>query len=540
MTETIERLTAAHAALAGAVVSGREVLELTDADILDATARAEALARHVATIQARLAGDLARRSHRDLGNSGLAATLGHLNPAALLHSLTRTSFTEAARLIRVGLALNHADTHCQSVTGDASAGREGEAETAQSVPVGGAGDTDVAVEAGPSGSTDAGSAAAANSAATATATSESFQPILAAVATGELGIDAADRVIRTLGTVAAEVDPLVLRQATATLAREAVQSTTDQVGALARGLRDTLDRAGVPGREEQLRAKRYLRRSRVVDGLRRVSLLLDPESDVILTGAIDAAMSPRLGGPRFTDPAAVDRSAALVGDTRTNDQLALDTLVDLVRLGIDRDDGTLLSATKLAVRVTISLSDLQAAAPTSRFDAIDPACTGAVGAVGAVAEADAVGRNGVNPGVAWLEGSTELVSAATARRYLCEQGALPVILGGASQPLDLGTTRRLFSAAQRVCLAVRDGGCRWPGCDRPPSWCESHHINHYSTGGKTNVADGMLLCRRHHLILHNNGWQITRDRTEYRLWPPPNVDSARKPITLPTKSPLRV
>jgi Domain of unknown function (DUF222) len=333
--------------------------------------------------------------------------------------------------------------------------------------------------------------------------------------------------MRTLGTVAAEIDPLVLRQATATLAREAVQSTTDQVGALARGLRDTLDRAGVPGREEQLRAKRYLRKSRVVDGLRRVSLLLDPESDVILTGAIDAAMSPRLGGPRFTDPAAVDRSAALARDTRTNDQLALDTLVDLVRLGVDRDDGTLLSATKPAVRVTISLSDLQASGAGADT-------------VGAGTGADAVGGNGVNPGVAWLEGSTELVSAATARRYLCEQGALLVILGGASQPLDLGTTRRLFSAAQRVCLAVRDGGCRWPGCDRPPSWCESHHIDHYSTGGKTNVADGMLLCRRHHLILHNNGWQITRDRTEYRLWPPPNVDPAQNPIALPTKSPLRV
>jgi hypothetical protein len=159
MTETIERLTAAHAALAGAVVSGREVLELTDAEILDATARAETLARHVATIQARLAGDLARRSHRDLGHSGLAATLGHLNPAALLQSLTRTSFTEAARLIRIGLALNHADTYGQGAGDDAAAGREGEAATDQSVPVGSAGGANVEGETGLSGSADAGSAA---------------------------------------------------------------------------------------------------------------------------------------------------------------------------------------------------------------------------------------------------------------------------------------------------------------------------------------------------------------------------------------------
>jgi hypothetical protein len=63
---------------------------------------------------------------------------------------------------------------------------------------------------------------------------------------------------------------------------------------------------------------------------------------------------------------------------------------------------------------------------------------------------------------------------------------LPPVLGGAvSQPLDVGRTGRVIQPAQRNALVVRDGGCVFPGCDRPPSWCEGHHLVHWLDGGPT-------------------------------------------------------
>lgn len=95
------------------------------------------------------------------------------------------------------------------------------------------------------------------------------------------------------------------------------------------------------------------------------------------------------------------------------------------------------------------------------------------------------------------------VSAGTARRLACQAGLIPLVLGGAAQPLDLGRSRRLYSPAQRLAIAHRDGGCTVEGCDRPPGWCHVHHDEPWSTGGRTDLATGRLLCRRHHTLVHD-------------------------------------
>ncbi len=64
-----------------------------------------------------------------------------------------------------------------------------------------------------------------------------------------------------------------------------------------------------------------------------------------------------------------------------------------------------------------------------------------------------------------------------------------------------------------------------------------HHINEWKRDkGRTDVADGVLLCRYHHLLIHNNGWRVTRERSDYYLVPPRTLDPAQIPI--PSKSPL--
>jgi hypothetical protein len=88
---------------------------------------------------------------------------------------------------------------------------------------------------------------------------------------------------------------------------------------------------------------------------------------------------------------------------------------------------------------------------------------------------------------------------------------LPPALGGApTQPLEVGRTSRVVQAAQRAALVVRDGGCVFPGCERPQAWCEAHHLRHWLHGGPTDLANLALLCRAHHRAVHEGGWRLVR------------------------------
>lgn len=94
------------------------------------------------------------------------------------------------------------------------------------------------------------------------------------------------------------------------------------------------------------------------------------------------------------------------------------------------------------------------------------------------------------------------ISPGLARRLACEAGLIPVVLGGDSEPLDVGRTRRFHTRAQRVAIAVRDKHCTHPGCDWPPAMCHIHHEPGWAQGGITDVEHGRLLCPRHHARYH--------------------------------------
>lgn len=101
------------------------------------------------------------------------------------------------------------------------------------------------------------------------------------------------------------------------------------------------------------------------------------------------------------------------------------------------------------------------------------------------------------------------MSAAQARRLACEAGIVPVVLGAHGQPLDLGRARRLFSKAQRIALGLRDGGCTAKGCETTASGCHAHHDDPWSRGGATDLANGRLLCPRHHRLAHDSRYAMT-------------------------------
>ncbi|RSD09323.1 HNH endonuclease signature motif containing protein [Amycolatopsis eburnea] len=127
-------------------------------------------------------------------------------------------------------------------------------------------------------------------------------------------------------------------------------------------------------------------------------------------------------------------------------------------------------------------------------------------------------------------GDTGLITAAEARLHACDCKLIPAVLGSASEPLDLGRARRLISPGLRRALFLRDRGCAFPGCHRPPRHCQGHHIRHWAEGGPTELANLVLLCGHHHRLLHRSGWQVriaTDGHPEFL--PPRFLDKRRKP-----------
>jgi hypothetical protein len=97
-------------------------------------------------------------------------------------------------------------------------------------------------------------------------------------------------------------------------------------------------------------------------------------------------------------------------------------------------------------------------------------------------------------------------------------------------PLHLGRTTRIATVGQSIALAARDRGCSHPGCDRPPSWCQRHHIRAWQDGGATDIDNLTLLCGYHHRTFEQRGWTcvIIQGRPWWR--PPAWIDPERKPI----------
>jgi Domain of unknown function (DUF222) len=123
------------------------------------------------------------------------------------------------------------------------------------------------------------------------------------------------------------------------------------------------------------------------------------------------------------------------------------------------------------------------------------------------------------------------VTPEAARRMGCDAHILPVVFGGASQPLDVGRSRRLVSGSLRRALVVRDRGCAFPRCDRDARWSDGHHVRHWSVGGPTCLTNIVLLCHYHHAEIHKkDNWtvHIAGDGLPTFI-PPAHVDPHRKP-----------
>ncbi len=127
----------------------------------------------------------------------------------------------------------------------------------------------------------------------------------------------------------------------------------------------------------------------------------------------------------------------------------------------------------------------------------------------------------IRPGLFTVDGD-RLTTLERYQHLLCDAGVTTLIVDALGVPLDLGQTVRLATPAQRRALAIRDGGCVFPGCDAPVSWCDAHHVDWYEHGGPTDIANLALLCRRHHGITHRHGWTMTTTPDQHFTWTTPS------------------
>jgi hypothetical protein len=202
--------------------------------------------------------------------------------------------------------------------------------------------------------------------------------------------------------------------------------------------------------QENLRERRRLHASVSFMGTVRVDGDLDPENGETLLTALGAVID------------AESRGGA--SDDRTPAQRRADALGEICRQWLDRSGRPSVAGERPHVTVTVGAEVLP-----SELDHVGP------------------------------------VPVEMARRLACDASVMRVVLHGRSEPLDVGRRTQVVSPAIRRAVIVRDRRCRFPGCDRPHTWCDAHHVVHWADGGQTSLQNLVLLCRRHHRLVHERG-----------------------------------
>jgi hypothetical protein len=256
-------------------------------------------------------------------------------------------------------------------------------------------------------------------------------------------------------------------------------------------LRLVADPEGADARAERQHQQRGVWVSATWEGMVAVNGLLDPEAGQTLLAALEPLARP-----------------ATAHDDRSGGQRRADALTELARRHLEGGRLPRTGGVRPQLLVTVDLDSLLGdpaglGGETGGPVPLDPeacrrlACDGAVTRV-------LVSRHPSDHQPGTTDGSLAAQLQVAATR-------LPPTLGGApTQPLEVGRTSRVVTPAQRNALVVRDRGCVFAGCDRPPGWCEAHHLVHWLDGGPTDLENLALVCRAHHRAVHEGGWRLGR------------------------------
>jgi hypothetical protein len=399
--------------------------------------------------------EINQRSRREYGAGGLAKSEGYVNPQSLIAALTGSTKADARKIDHLGKSLMDASP----------ASFPPAAGSADADPLNPRDDTGTGVESERPGMSE-------------TMWRPWFAEITDLMRSGQISPDRFEALRQGLGnssdTLPSEALAAAAKRILDCLHPDDLPEVVYRDAAKARAF---LDRAGVAEQERQQRAHQEAKVWTDRDGLVHLRATFAPEDGAWFTNTLNLILGPRIGGPRFVHGKAAKAAKNIEDDDRSTEQIRASILVDLLKAGALTDQNAILSQKRPAVQVIVTAAELA--------------------------------RPG-GDGIAFIQGTGIPVSMSTVERLACDTGVVPLVRNEDGSPLDLGREVRLFTRQQRLMIAALQGGCVAPGCDAPASFCEVHHITHWSDGGKTDINDGVLLCRFHHMRLHNQGHHIKR------------------------------
>ena len=300
-----------------------------------------------------------------------------------------------------------------------------------------------------------------------------------ALEAGELSLSAAKVLV-----AAREADPGAFSRCESTLVEAARIHQVRDLQRVTTQWRQMVERGRGEG-EQELRAMRGLYVSGTLRGMTRVDGDLDPESGESLMTALRAIMDAesRGGGE----------------DPRSPAQRRADALGEICRQWLDHGGRPSVGGERPHVSVTVDVDALRAwAGGMSPGGSPAPAGAGPSEAHASPTPPPAERR----PAISAELDHAGPVHPELARRIACDASIRRVVMSGRSEPLDVGRRTPVVPAGMRRAVILRDRHCRFPGCDRPQTWCDAHHVIHWADGGPTALSNLVLLCRRHHRMLH--------------------------------------
>lgn len=320
------------------------------------------------------------------------------------------------------------------------------------------------------------------------------QALACALRSGRINLDQARVIARSLDDLAGQAPADVIARAEEQLIAYAADFDPTDLSRLGRRILDVVAPAIAEAAEAQKLAvlERNARRTQRLtlralgDGTTRISGLIPDMTAARLASYLHAFTNPRLHDTDGCSPEGA--SAGARPPQRPSHPRKLALAFGQLLEAIDPDALPVHGGRATTVVVTIELAALRKDLGVATFDNQLPG-------------------DGV-----------DAMTAAEARRLACNAALVPVVLGGRSEVLDLGRSRRLFSAAQRAAMTLRDRTCRAQGCSVPATWCEAHHLDPWSRGGRTDIADGALLCAKHHHRIHDPDFAHGRQPGDGAIW----------------------
>jgi hypothetical protein len=291
----------------------------------------------------------------------------------------------------------------------------------------------------------------------------------AAFAKGDLGFEH----VAVLARTAQHVGAAAVRKEEGKLLQTAQTMDPGQFTTVAKNFEHRVDAAGALAEANRAYERRYFHIGEPQDGLVRIDGLLDVEGGATLRAALQPFMKP------------------VKDDTRNYGQRGADALVELVRQGGSgsKRDGAG-PRPQLIIRATVDTLAGTKGAPAGE-----------------------------------LEGGGT-VPAETVQRYACDS-AISRITGQGELDHELNHASRTLPASTRRALEARDRHCVFPGCARPLTWCDGHHIVWWTRGGATALPNLAMLCRPHHRMVHEEGWSLERATHGWRASPPERLGIRR-------------